>query len=110
MAHSLNRGAAHASLALGEVATPATIRSHARKKVRSYRDVTGFRHLVGQILHPIRHPENLMNDQHHGGLVFCLGVDDEGLHRPPVVLYGDPFTMSRRLFHPCARPVLGQNR
>ena len=109
MAHGLNRRTTHASLSLGEGAAPATVRPHAGKKVGGDRDVTGFRHLVSQILHPIRHPENLMNDEHHGCLVLRLGVDDEGLHRAPIVLYGDPLTMSRGLFHPRARPVLGQN-
>ena len=109
MAHGLNRRTAHASLPRGEGAAPAAVRSHARKQVGRHRDVTGFRHLVSQILHPIRHPENLMNDEHHGGLVLCLGVDDEGFHRAPLVLYGDPLTMSRRFLHPRARPVLGQN-
>ena len=108
MAHGLNRRTTHASTR-GEGAAPAAVRSHAGKKVGGDRDVTGFRHLVSQILHPIRHPENLVNDEHHGGLVLCLGVDHESLHRAPIVLNRDPLTMSRGLFHLRARPVLGQN-
>src|SRR5208282_1698839 len=61
----------------------------------------------GEILHPIRHAEDLVDDEHHGALILRLGIGDKGLDGAAVVLQGHPFAMPRRFFELRPGPILG---
>ena len=87
MAHGFHR------FALRKVAAAATVGAHAGKKIGGYGNVARRGHLIRKILHPIRHAEDFVNDQHDGSLALRLGVDDEGFDRAAIVLNGHPLAV-----------------
>src|SRR6266849_3917151 len=58
--------------AFREVGAAAAVRAHAGEKVGSDCNVAGRGDLICQILHPVRHPKDFVNDQHDGNLALRL--------------------------------------
>src|SRR5579859_3501850 len=104
LAHRFHR------LSLRKRRTPPAVGTHSRKQVWRNSNVTGCSNLIRQILHPIRHPEDFVNDQHHGPFVLRLRIHDESLHRPSIMRHGYPLLVPRRLCQLLLRPILRGNR
>ncbi len=104
MAHRFRR------LSFRERGAAPAIWPHSRKQIRRNRDISRCSHLVCQILHPVRHSENLVNDQHHRPLVLRLRIRHERLDRPPVVLHRHPLAMPWRFRQLVFRPILRGSR
>jgi len=77
--------------------TTSAVWSHAGEQVRSYSDVTRRGHLVGEILDPVRHAEDFVNQNNHRPLVLRLGIYHEGLNRSAIPLHSNPFLVTGRL-------------
>ena len=59
--------------AFRKIRRAAAVGRHAGEQVRRDRDVAGRRDLIGEVLHPVRHAENLMDDRTTGTLDFVSG-------------------------------------
>ncbi len=90
----------------GNRRSAAAVGPHAGKEVGSNCDVTGSGDLVGQILNPVGHSENFMNDQNDRPLVFYFRVHNESFDRPAIVLHGDPLAVARRFCQRGLGPIL----
>ena len=92
--------------AFRKIAAAAAVRAHAGQKIGSGRDVARRGHLIRQILYPVGHAENFMDDQNHGSLALRFGINDKCFYRAAIVLNGDPFAVARRFFERRACPIL----
>src|SRR6266852_6075526 len=89
-----------------KIAAAAAVGAHAREKIRRDCNVACRGDLVSQILNPIRHAEDFVNDQDDGSFALGFWIDYKCLDRAAIVLDGDPLAMARRFFTCGARPVL----
>src|SRR6266478_6783455 len=100
MAHRFHR------LAFGKIAAAAAVRAHAGKKIGSDRYVARRRNLVSQILNPVRHAEDFVDDQHDRRLALRFGINDKRLDCAAVVLDGYPLPMTWRFSKRSLGPVM----
>lgn len=99
-----------AHFARGKGGGTAAVGTRAGKQIRGHRDVSGFGDLVGEILHPIRHAEDFVNHQHHGGFPAGFRIGNEGFDVAAVVLDRNPLPVPRGFVYFLTSPVLRGER
>src|SRR5258708_10696977 len=96
-------------LAVRKMGAAPAVRPHSGKQIGRDGDVAGFSDLIGEILHPVGHAEDFVDDEHYGRLTLRLRINDESLDRAPIVLDANPFAMATRLFPLRLGPILPRN-
>ena len=92
--------------AFGEAVAAAAVRAHAGEQVGGDGDIACGGELVSEILDPIGHAKDFVDDKHDRRFAFGFGINHEGLDGAVAVLYGDPFAVARGLFERGLGPVL----
>ena len=90
----------------GEGIGAATAGTVAAEQVGSDDDEAFAGQLVGHLFGPVAEPEDFVDENHDGCLVFDLRVDDQSLQGARGMLEGDIFAMARRSFQASFGPVL----
>src|SRR5882762_6660346 len=95
--------------ALRKIGAAPAVRPHSRKQVGSDSNVAGFSDLIGEILHPIGHTKDFVNDEDDRRLTLRLRINDKCFDRAAIVFDANPFAMARRLFQLGLGPILRRN-
>ena len=90
----------------GDLRCASAVWSHPGQQIGSDRDVTGFGKFIRQLLHPISHAEDLVNDHDRSGLLVYFGIDNEAVDLAIAVLNLHPFVMARRFRELLFGPIL----
>ena len=94
----------------GDLRVSAATGSGSGEQIRCDRDITGLGELISHTTHPIRQPEDLMDDDHGGRRVFDLGIREVALNFPVAMFDRHPFMMTWRFLQARFSPFLGRRR